>query len=129
MKNKIRIKCDCGTEITTNTWKTHLKKSNKCLINSERKAFLLSILELRTKNQRAWLKKDGEEAIGIDFWFLDVINGKTKLEEWTFFSPRTQGSPRPSTCKKMSKNRKQSGNPAVKSKKFNFTLDRSFCFY
>lgn len=107
------INCRCGKKVTTNTWKCHLR-SKKCLLSEEEKASILFVLEEKTKHRFGALKSEGKEALMNFDWFMSVIEGKTKIEDWSFVQPRKVGEIRPSTAKKMSIDRVGLGNPLNK---------------
>jgi hypothetical protein len=111
----IKTKCLCGHEITTNTWKIHLKHKH-CSLNTESKTFIMNILDIKTKNCSAWLKSEEANALCNTNWFVSVIQGQIKLEDWSFETPRKVGEVRPITAYNMSISRKGTNNPCSKTK-------------
>jgi hypothetical protein len=122
-----KIKCPCNREVTTNTFKNHIKSSN-CDLSQETKDKLVFVLDTKTQNTYGWEKSLGAEAVGNTDWFISVIEGKTTLDDWSFSPVRKLGQVRPSTANKMSQDRKGTSNPANKSMQFLFTKEEIFEF-
>lgn len=113
-----RIICPCGANVTGNTYKRHIS-SKYCTVSD--KETVLTVLKLKTKHTRAWLKAEGADAVNSINWYMSVIEGHSSLDEWSFVSPRPSGQVTPAQCKRMSTDRIGSRNPSVKSKKFDFS--------
>lgn len=109
------IKCLCGKPVTANTFKTHVKSIN-CSLIAEEKRRVLNILNIKTKNQFAWLKSEGPEAVLDKTWHMSVILKITELDMWTMKSPRKKGVNRPSHLKQSAIDRLGRGNPVSKTK-------------
>lgn len=108
-----RIQCECGAEITANTWSGHLK-SKSCSLSQDRKKSIVEILRLKTNHKFAWLVSQGLDAVKDAHWFYSVIDGSKKLDDWTFKAPRPIGSIPPRILKRFSAERTGSLNPMVK---------------
>lgn len=117
---KKRLICPCGANVTANTYKQHLSLS--CNGDIEWKGNALNIASLKTKHARAWKISDGVDAIQSSSWWLDVIFGISKLDDWTFIAPRKIGENTSAAYLKSSMDRKGTNNPAVKSRNKNYDI-------
>jgi len=118
----VRIKCLCNVDVTANTWHFHIS-GKKCKLSQEIKNEIQDIIDIRQRNPRGWLKKDGAEALSDPLWYISVINKQTNLSDWNLSSPRKQGENRPSIYRKSSIDRQGLGNPAIKAMNFDYTLN------
>lgn len=107
------IRCRCGKEITSNTFKTHLK-GGWCSLESKEKDEIVTILNAKTRHPRAWLIIDGENATCRSDWFLSVINRETLYSDWTFSRPRDFGVVTPKKALEFSADRTGINNPMAK---------------
>lgn len=117
-----RIKCECGVEITPNTWAAHLRGKH-CNLSKSRKQTILQILKLKTAHKVAWPVSQGLDAIKDEHWFYSVIDGSKKLEDWTFKAPRPTGSIPPSMLKRFAIERTGSANPTVRANTRNYNVE------
>lgn len=121
MINNIRkIQCLCGFEVTANTYKSHVI-SKRCNLDSQCKSWLINILNIKTKFNRAWLISEGQNALAKIDWHYSVINKETSLNSWRFDTPRNLGQMRDSVKIEMAAARTGINNPMVKSKNFSFS--------
>lgn len=111
-----KFKCECGKYLSFRCIKRHLttKKPNGHTQNYINK--MIGFVELNKVQRLAWLKSEGQEAVSDNAWGISVLSEKTKLEDWTFDTPRKRGQSPPSVIKEMKISRKGSGNPVNKTK-------------
>lgn len=119
MSPKKRFYCKCGSSVTPNTLKVHLRFA--CSLELEEKNRLIGILDIKTKHQGAWLVSLGKEARLDYLWHESVWNGNSKVNDWRFDSPRVLGANPPSVTLRLSKGRLGACNPSITSKTFNYS--------
>lgn len=109
------VRCPCGKDVTTNTWKLHIL-SQKCSLSQCDKNEIVAVLNKKTKKQWAWRVSDGKNALADIGWYLSVILKETGLDEWSFVKPRKTGECTKNHYNSMSENRSGASNPMVKTK-------------
>lgn len=107
--------CECDREISIRALSRHLK-SNRFLHSKTFIEKCISIIELAKKNRLAWKISEGVNATHNEYWCASVLMGESRLEDWTFDTPRACGQMSPISCKKISEERKGKNNPSVKDK-------------
>jgi hypothetical protein len=110
------MKCECGKTLSFRALKRHLTENKKTYHSPKYVKDMLDFVMLNRKHRLAWLKSEGLDAIVNDHWGISVLSGETKLEDWTFDTPRPRGTVTPKTSQKMKVDRKGNGNPVNKTK-------------
>lgn len=120
---KYRFFCQCGADMVSNVWLSHLKSKNKCTAKQDFKDRALHIIQIKKEKRFAWKKSLAEEATADRKWFLSVIFGETTLDDWSFDPLRVLNQIRPSTIKRYSIERRGSNNPAMRVLNFSYDVE------
>jgi hypothetical protein len=118
------VLCPCGDKVYVNVWKNnHLPKCRLAEIDQDKYHLIRNVLEIKTNQQFAWLKSEGQDALGNRDWYISVINGDTNLDDWSFESPRPPHHIRQIFIEKYKKARLGSNNPMVISRIKNYNIN------
>lgn len=93
-KKLATVLCKCNRNVSLRQLHHHLL-DGKCTATVADQSQLVSLYHLYKSCKRAWLIRDGNNAMANYQWIISVMNGTTQMDDWSFVAPRKKGVVRP----------------------------------